>query len=412
LKERARREYSMHARLSRQYAIVTFGMALVIVYGSLYPFHFSSPPTGPGPMQALLATWANKPGRGDFLSNILLYTPLGFFGALTFRGIRPVTRLLTTISLGAILSISMELSQYYDVGRDTEATDVYANVLGAAVGALAGVVFGGPRDWGLMSAIADDRIPALLVLAWAGYRLYPFVPTIDLHKYWNTIKPLILSPSLSGYNLFRHTAIWLAIFTILSKIATEQRLLIVPLFASVVLFSKILIISASLSVAEVAGAVVAYLIWLIFYSNRRTYVVMVLVLFAATVIAQRLEPFQFADHQVPFGWIPFRSFMYGSIDVDVLSFLEKFFLYGSSIWLLAEAGVSNRSATGIVAGTLFATSIAETYLPHRSAEITDAMMALAIGGIFALIRDQRRREEASNPNAIPDPRLRNRSARG
>src|SRR5205085_3799168 len=173
-----------------------------------------------------------------------------------------------------------------------------------------------------------------------------------------------------------------------------------------------LIISTSLSVAEVGGALGAYCIWIFLYPRGRAYVVVVLVLFGATVIAQRLEPFQFTTYPVPFGWIPFRSFMYGSIDVDVLSFLEKFFLYGSSIWLLAEAGVSNRSATGIVAGTLFATSIAETYLPHLSAEITDAMMALAIGGIFALIRDQRRREEASNPNAIPDPRLRNRSARG
>src|SRR5437764_6926653 len=347
----------MPPRFSRQYAAVTLGMALVIAYGSLYPFNFSVPVAGPGPVRALLATWANRPGRGDFLSNILLYTPLGFFGALTFADrLRPVMRFLATMLLGAILSVSMELTQYYDVGRDTQAVDAYANVLGTAIGALAGVIIGGPRHWGLVSAIAIHRIPALLVAAWGAYRLYPFVPTIDLHKYWNTIRPLILSPSLSSYNLFRHTAIWLTIFTLLSKITAEQRLLIVPLFASVVLFSKILIISASLSVAEVAGAVVAYLIWLIFYSNRRTYVVMVLVLFAATVIAQRLEPFQFADHQVPFGWIPFRSFMYGSIDVDVLSFLEKFFLYGGLIWLLAESGISRRSATGMVAGTLFATS--------------------------------------------------------
>ena len=358
----------------------------MIAYGSLYPFNFSVPVAGPGPVHALLATWANRPGRGDFLSNVLLYTPFGFFGALTFTDrMRPVTRFLAIVLLGATLSIIMELTQYYDVGRDTQAVDVYANVLGTTVGALAGAIIGEPRHWDLISAIAVQRIPALLVLAWAAYRLYPFVPTIDLHKYWNTVKPLIFSPSLSGYNLFRHTAIWLTIFTLLSKIAAEQRLLIVPLFAFVVLFSKILIISASLSVAEVAGAVVAYLMWLVFYHNRRTYVVMALVLFAAMVIAQRLEPFQFADHQVPFGWIPFRSFMYGSIDVDVLSFLEKFFLYGSSIWLLTEAGISNRSATGIIACTLFATSIAETYLPHRSAEITDAVMALAIGSIFALV---------------------------
>src|SRR6476620_1872922 len=120
----------MRAKLIRQYAIVTFGMALMIAYCSLYPFQFSSPPTGPGPVHAFLATWANRPGRGDFLSNILLYTPLGFFGALTFAGrLRPVMRLLATILLGATLSVSMELTQYYDVGRDTQAVDAYANVL-------------------------------------------------------------------------------------------------------------------------------------------------------------------------------------------------------------------------------------------------------------------------------------------
>src|ERR1700730_4234266 len=108
----------MRTSFSYQYAIVTFGMALMIDYGSLYPFDFSIPPAGPGPIHALIATWANKPGRGDFLSNILLYTPLGFFGALTFTDrIRPVPRFFAPILLGAALSISMELTQYYDVGR-------------------------------------------------------------------------------------------------------------------------------------------------------------------------------------------------------------------------------------------------------------------------------------------------------
>jgi VanZ family protein len=89
---------------------------------------------------------------------------------------------------------------------------------------------------------------------------------------------------------------------------------------------------------------------------------------------------------VPFGWIPFRSFMYGSINVDVLSFLEKFFLYGSWTWLLSEAGLSYvRAGCFVLAPTLFATSLAETYLPNRSAEITDAVMAAAISVIFALI---------------------------
>ena len=193
----------------------------------------------------------------------------------------------------------------------------------------------------------------------------------------------MFSPRVSSYDLFRHTAIWLTI--LLSKIAAERRLLVVPLFACFVLFSKILIVSTSLSVAEVAGAVVALLIWIALYPAGRIYLATVVSLFGAMVIAQRLEPFQFASYPIPFGWVPFRSFMYGSINIDVLSFLEKFFQYGAVIWLLVEIGMSRRSATGIVVSTLFATSLAETYLPHRSAEITDALMALTIGGIFALI---------------------------
>jgi hypothetical protein len=103
------------------------------------------------------------------------------------------------------------------------------------------------------------------------------------------------------------------------------------------------------------------------------------------VVAQRLEPFLFMMPPVPFGWIPFRSFMQGSIEVDVLSFLEKFFLYGSLIWLLMEGRFRRSVATTLVAATLLVTSIAEMYLPGRSAEITDSLMAIAIAVVFAFV---------------------------
>jgi hypothetical protein len=38
---------------------------------------------------------------------------------------------------------------------------------------------------------------------------------------------------------------------------------------------------------------------------------------------------------------------------------------------------------------LFTTSWVETYLPDRSAEITDALMALLIGAIIALMQTER-----------------------
>ncbi len=109
-------------------------------------------------------------------------------------------------------------------------------------------------------------------------------------------------------------------------------------------------------------------------------------LFSACIVAERLEPFRFSAYGRAFGWIPFRSFLYGSVEVNILSFLEKAFLYGALIWLLGKSGLRSGVSTILVAIMLFAASWAETYLPGRSAEITDALMALLIGTIIAVIK--------------------------
>jgi VanZ family protein len=69
-----------------------------------------------------------------------------------------------------------------------------------------------------------------------------------------------------------------------------------------------------------------------------------------------------------------------------MSFLEKAFLYGALIWLLDKSGLRTGVSTILVAIMLFAASWAETYLAGRSAEITDALMALLIGVIIAVVK--------------------------
>ena len=66
--------------------------------------------------------------------------------------------------------------------------------------------------------------------------------------------------------------------------------------------------------------------------------------------------------------------------------MEKFFLYGSLVWLSTKAGLPLWLGTLLVALLLFITSVAELYLPGRSAEITDAVMALMVGLIMAPMR--------------------------
>ena len=205
---------------SKHFAIATTIVIAVIVYGSLYPFAFRPADDGIGPvLRALWESRAERPGRVTFLANILLYMPLGFFAihALGRRGGAAGRMVLITL-LGVFLSVSMELLQYFDEGRVTDAPDVYANTLGTLIGAGAGSLLTESIRWPFLSKIAVARVPTLLLAAWVGYRLFPFVPTLDLHKYWSAIKPVIIDPDPTYYDLLRYTAMWLGIGALIEAI--------------------------------------------------------------------------------------------------------------------------------------------------------------------------------------------------
>jgi VanZ family protein len=377
-------------RLNKGFLIAAAIIVAVILYGSLYPFAFYQPEGGVGPLRNLIQSWAETPSRGDFVANIFLYLPLGFFGSLATAGSgRTMRRILLVILAGGLLSTTMELAQYYIAGRVSAADDIYANLIGTVLGAIVGNSAGRDFRWLPFRDIAADRVPCLLLALWLAYRLYPYVPTIDLHKYWDALKPVVFHPRPTGYDLFRYTAIWLTVGSLIEAIGGRRRgWLLFPLFIAAVLSAKVVIIGKTLTAAEIAGAATALAVWLLLAISvsARVRVTATTLLFSAYIVAERLEPFQFSAYGRAFGWIPFRSFLGGSVEVNITSFLEKAFLYGGLIWLLQKSGLRSGVSTILVAIALFTTSWAETYLPDRSAEITDALIALLIGIIITAIK--------------------------
>jgi VanZ family protein len=377
-------------RFNKGFLIAGAIIVAVILYGSLYPFTFYQPEDGVGPLRNLVRSWAETPGRGDFVANIFFYLPLGFFGSLAFAGSgRTFRRILLVTFAGGLLSTTMELAQYYIAGRVSAADDVYANLIGTVLGAIVGNFAGGDFLWVQFRDIAANRVPCMLLGLWLVYRLYPYVPTIDLHKYWDALKPVVFHPRPTGYDLFRYTATWLTVSSLIEAIGGRRRgWLLFPLFIATVLAAKVVIIGKTLNAAEIVGATIALAVWLLLAISisARIRTAATALLFSAYIVAERLEPFQFSAYGRAFGWIPFRSFLYGSVEVNITSFLEKAFLYGSLIWLLDRSGLRSEVSTILVAILLFVTSWAEIYLPDRSAEITDALMALLIGVIIAAIK--------------------------
>jgi hypothetical protein len=247
-----------------------------------------------------------------------------------------------------------------------------------------------------MAGIAANPIPLLLLIAMLGYHLFPYVPTIDLHKYWHALRPLVVAPQVSGVDLLRYAALWLTASWLIGAITGFGRSrLLVPLFMAAVFAAKVAIVELIVSPSEAIGAALALGLWLAIGGRGRFAALATAAVLCSSIVVGRLQPFHFAATARAFEWLPFRSFLQGSVSVDTMAFLEKFFLYGSLVWLAGEAGLPFWRSTVAIALLLFVTSVAETYLPERSAEITDALMVL----IIALILAPFRRRQLSRPGA-------------
>jgi VanZ family protein len=358
------------------------GIVAVIVHGSLYPYAFRVPRASAGALATLLASWSKPPTSfGDLVANILLYLPLGFFGVQALRAPR---RLLAVTLFGLLLCIGIELMQFYDESRVTNMSDVYLNTLGTWLGGLAGMAVGDARRRVFAGLFPSESVACLLLVALLGYRLFPFVPVIDLHKYWRALKPVLLHPSFAPWPIFHYFTLWLTVCYLIAAIVGQRFVAAaVFLFAAFVFSAKIAIVNLAVTMPEIVGMLSALVVWFALLNRSRASAPVIAVLLCAMIVAFRLAPFAFDAAARPFGWVPFRSFLEGSLDVNIVSFLEKFFLYGSLIWIGCKAGLRIWMATGATVSLLLATSLAETHLPGRSAEITDAAMALLIGGIFA-----------------------------
>jgi len=362
-------------------ATIAAGVLALIVYGSLYPFQFHASLPFARLLELFLHPGPEHLGRGDLISNILLYLPLGFFAVRTFQRGSAAGRVIVVTILAAMLAISIELTQFYDDGRTASVADASANSAGALIGAIAGVQFGG-----------NLQFAALLLLAWIGDRLLPFVPTLHAH----------FTAQIEPFEVFRQFALWLAAATLLDGlIGIKRSRSFIAMLLAFVLAARLMIEGAGLSGSELTGGVLAVLAWIAVFS--RLPVTAVTVLFVIFVIFEALRPFHFLPTPRAFHWAPFIGFIEGSREGASRVFLEKTYIYGTLVWLLARAGCSYLVTTISAASLVLGLRLIQVYLPGRSAEISDAVMVVILAGVMALLHPSRLEPYPPSP-ATPAPR--------
>jgi len=162
-------------------ALLCWLTLLAIAYESLIPFQYRPVSLNDAIANFLHLRWEPLgPGdRGDWIGNIVLYLPLGFFlsGALGRRS--RVVGFLFAAALGTVIAVGLEFAQTWASPRTVRLNDVVAEAIGAALGAGAWVFCGPALVRAVREALRGGRtgLRAALLLYLVAYTfvaLYPF----------------------------------------------------------------------------------------------------------------------------------------------------------------------------------------------------------------------------------------------
>jgi VanZ family protein len=368
----------------------------LIVYGSLYPFSFQSPGWGapwdhirfrPGPLNRYVVR--------DAAVNWLIYIPVGVFGFLAFAGrTRGLVRYALPVLLGFVLSATIEAAQIFAPYRISSVFDVVCNVAGSVTGVAVGTLFRGSlRRTVEHVGRSRSRTPAaalLLLGCWLGYQLMPFFPALSRTVITSKIRAFFSGVTFSIPEFVGAFMEWTALAALLATIAGAGNALRWTLVLALVLPARLFLLGRTLTPSEVAGAAVALIVgrWLL--TNLRKPVPVAACAVVIGIIAVGLAPYRIAAVPVDLSWVPFAGVLESARDSGTQILLRKAFWYGTAIYLFHNMGYGWRGPSVVLALVLAAIEFAQRYLPGRSADVTDPLLALLLGVLLSTLHKFRK----------------------
>jgi VanZ family protein len=341
---------------------------LFIIYGSFFPFHFT---TDPAAIRASLAraavSFRDAEGRRnvslpDLGSNVILGMPLGFLlviGGLTGR-VSPLRRVAAGGLAGLLVASGVEAGQLFVPGRIPSLFDIVGQTGGSLTGALAaqGAIEAGR---GLPSRLGEvlrarpllGPLAALLAVL-AADALFPFAVTLDVSTVWGNVKssawwPLAGLRAHSWHALLVDRVLPYAAVAVLAQEALSRRPSLgmtagigglVVAFAGGLELAKLFVESRSLQASSAllaaAGALLGIaatpLVDSLGRAGKRWGLAVAGV---ALVTYHQLRPFDFTgsalairDKAARIEWIPFASYIMADPQVALLATAKKLVLGG------------------------------------------------------------------------------------
>ena len=311
--------------------------------------------------------------------NIAIYIPLGMSAYLAFRRFKSLAlEILLPVALGTLLSATMEMLQLFTPYRMCSTVDLVNNILGSAIGVLAGLVFTeivnvpatGP------GFRVRDRSALALLFCWVSFLLFPLFPALSLISLRAKVSALLQAPLISPVSTFLNAAEWFAVGRLLwaAGAASPFRWLLLLLLLVPAQFA---IVNRNPMPADFLGAVLGVLLFQVLGKRTGADRAAAIALLLALTL-RGLTPFHFAGPVQAFAWIPFAGLLVSEWQNAIPTLAGKLFQYGASIWLLYRSGLGLMQATAMVTAVLSGIEALQTRIPGHVAEITDPLIAILL----------------------------------
>lgn len=377
----------------RSYTWIILGLyAFLLVYGSLYPWHgWHEPIASPW---RLMSEYSHHYSYADLLTNLLVYMPLGLLLTMVARW-RGLQALVLAALIGGGLSLSMEYLQAYDPGRVPSFMDLYLNTAGAACGGLLAQTLRDDTRLGRYVHLLRHRfflpgpvvnLGLIALCLWVLAQLSPLVPSLDMSSLRAGIKPLVYT--LSGRRPLHIDQLLVYLSAVTGLVLLMRSLLkpgrrqglLLALFFLGILFLKVPIVSRQLSMEALLGVVGALLLASLLAHlapRKQWYCAVVLILLA--VMIDELRP-EAGNALQAFNWIPLREQL-NNVLLGLADILATSWPFLALAYLAHRLAPRIRTHAVVFIGLvlfalMFALEWRQQYIPGRSADITDALIAL------------------------------------
>ena len=376
---------------------VTLAYVLLLIYGTLFPLNEWLTPSA-SPWSLMWQRGLQNSSKADMLTNLLVYMPLGLLlmRILAVRRCSWCTLLLVTLA-SALLSLTLEYLQAHLPGRVPSVVDVVLNTCGGFAGAL--ITLGMRADSAVGEKLHSIRyryvhpgslanLGLLTLCLWTLSQLSPLVPSIDLGNIRHGLKPLwhtLHNPASLEWIRVLEYALSIGAVGVISSTLLRLRYRAVQIFISfvgLVLLLKIPVVGRQLSLEAVLGLVVGLIFTALLYDRvLRPRLVAAVCAILGMLLAAGLHVSAngVATDLTAFNWIPFRSHITNNITglIDILGGLWPFV----ALSYVAQLATATRRLKLILTGAvvifpmMFTLEWYQQYLPGRSPDITDAIVA-------------------------------------